>query len=299
MIQTVSLIGVSSFVGSRLFTTLKRVLSKHGNYYITGTYFSRQPAIADTEHLNLAKPDCLRDYILRHRPAILILVAGSKDVARCESDPDYAYRLNTAPVEILCDCIAQNKLDTRFLYISSDYVFGGAVGGYKAGDPPSPNTNYGRSKASAERRLLCTDVNGIVIRTSAVMAHHGGFLGWLIHSLQNIDMVKLLDNSLFTPTPIELLADCMSHIIFTKMDRNDRIFHACGSIRMSRYEFGVLVSELLTELGMGGENCKLERELLPRSRDLSLIPNVFPYGNDQGLEVLKTYLRAELKLCIA
>jgi dTDP-4-dehydrorhamnose reductase len=299
MMQTVSVIGVSGFVGSRLFATLNKVLPGRGDYATTGTHFSQAAAIGDTEHLDLTKPDCLRDYVLRRRPDTLILVAGSKDLSRCERDPDFAYQLNTVPVDVLCDCIAKNKLTTRLLYISSDYVFDGVKGNYKASDPPSPTTNYGRSKALAERRLLFGDVDGAVVRTAAVMGRHGGFLGWLLHERQNRDSLALLDNSHFSPTPIELLADCVIEIIAGRVETTDRIFHACGSTRMSRYDFGVLANEVLSELGVTGSSCRLEREVLPESRDLSLLPNVFPHGSDNGEEVLKAYLRSELEPCIA
>ncbi len=295
--QTVSLIGVGGFVGSRLFATLGRALPSRGDYLITGTHFSRPSAFGGTTHLDLTKPDCLRDYVLGHRPDVLIMVAGSKDVSRCEQDPNLAYQLNIGPVEVLCDCIANNRLNTRLLYLSSDYVFDGLVGGYRAGDPPSPDTNYGRSKAAAERRLLSGDVDGVVVRTAALMGYHGGFLGWLLNELQSSDSLALLDNSFFSPTPVELLADCLVEIIVGDMATSNRIFQACGPIRMSRYEFGVQVSEILVELGMTGAGCRLERSFLPRLRDLSLVPNVFPFDGDGGVEMLKAYLHSELALC--
>lgn len=298
MTQTVAVIGASSFVGARLYFTLGKVLPRRGDFVVTGTHFSRS-TIGGTEHLDLTCSECVRDYLLRWRPDVVILVAGTKDVRRCEQDYDFAFQLNTAPVDTLCGCIAEHDLATRLLYISSDYVFDGISGGYRANDPPSPVTNYGRTKVLGEQRALRGDVDAYVLRTAAVMGCHGSFLGWLVGELQTHDSVTLLDNSFFSPTPVELLADCIVDMIAGDVSDKDRVLHAVGPRRMSRFSFGALVLETLCELGMDLRSCRLEREFLPGEKDLSLIPSPFSFHDNNRNGLLETYLRQELHSCIA
>jgi dTDP-4-dehydrorhamnose reductase len=295
MAQTISVVGASSFIGSRLFATLKREFPPFADCIVTGTHFSR-PVVDGTERLDLTCRESLRTFLLQRRPDTLILVAGTKDVGRCEQDYDYAYRLNTAPVEILCDCIKEHGLATRMLYVSSDYVFSGTRGRYRSGEPPSPITNYGRTKMLAEQRLQQGDVSASIVRTAAVMGLNGGFLRWLVDQLRTRDSVTLLDNSFFSPTPVELLADRILAMIAGGMQNAEHVVHAVGPRRMSRYTFGVLVLEMLRETGLHIQTSTLEREFLPKMLDLSLSPSVFP-GNSAD-EQLEAYLHRELESCL-
>lgn len=294
MAQTISVVGASSFIGSRLFLTLKRELQQFADCIVTGTHFSRS-VVDGTERLDLTCQESLRAFLLQRRPDTLILVAGTKDVGRCEQDYDYAYRLNTAPVEILCDCIKEHGLATRMLYISSDYVFDGVRGRYRPDEPPSPITNYGRTKMLAEQRLQRGDINASIVRTAAVMGLNGGFLRWLVDQLRTRDSLSLLDNSFFSPTPVELLADRILAMIAGGVQKMGHVVHAVGPRRMSRFTFGALVLEMLRVTGLHLQTRTLEREYLPEMLDLSLVPSVFPGGAED--EQLEAYLRRELESC--
>lgn len=295
MAQTISVVGASSFIGSRLFATLKRELQPFADCIVTGTHFSR-PVVGGTEPLDLTCQESLRAFLLQRRPDTLILVAGTKDVGRCEKDYDYAYSLNTAPVDILCDCIKEHGLATRMLYVSSDYVFNGKRGLCRPDELPSPITNYGRTKMLAEQRLQRGDVNANIVRTAAVMGLNGGFLRWLVDQLRTQDSVALLDNSYFSPTPVELLADRILAIISGEMQDVERVLHAVGPRRMSRYAFGVLVFEMLRDAGLHLRTSTLEREFLPEMLDLSLVPSDF--HGDPVDEQWEAYLHRELESCL-
>lgn len=295
MVQTISVVGASSFIGSRLFATLKRKLLPFTDYVVTGTHFSRS-VVDGTERLDLTCHESLKAFLLQRRPDTLILVAGTKDVGRCEQDYVYAYRLNTSPVEILCDCIKEYGLATRILYVSSDYVFNGERGRYRPDEPPAPITNYGRTKMLAEQRLQQGDVNASIVRTAAVMGLNGGFLRWLVDQLRTRERVTLLDNSFFSPTPVELLADRILAMITGGMQNMGYVVHAVGPRRMSRYTFGVLVLEMLREVGLHIQTSTLEREFLPEMLDISLAPSVFPGSSADGQ--LEAYLHRELESCL-
>lgn len=57
------------------------------------------------------------------------------------------------------------KKNSRFIFISTDFVFDGKSGFYKTDDPINPQTVYAKSKASIELALSCYS-NSLIIRTS-------------------------------------------------------------------------------------------------------------------------------------
>ena len=205
--------------------------------------------------------------------------------------------LNLDPVETLCNAIVESDLPTRLLYISSDYVFDAKQGNYSVDSPVNPTTVYGRSKVLAEDRVLRGDIPGCVIRTAAVMGCSGGFLSWLIDALETPETVELFGNSFFSPTPVQMLADCITEILCTEMSERQRIYHAVGPERMSRFDFGCLIRDLLQESG-----APVAAELLKGGKglgsDLSLVPNVTPYSVGTERLDFRDYLRVELSSCI-
>lgn len=297
MTHTVVVLGASSLVGKRLFLALRSKLPQYGDYAVLGTHYSSPSS--DTDHLDITSAVGLRDYVLDKRPDSIILVAGNKDVAACENDGALARRLNTMPAELLCDFIAGHLPNIRLLYLSSDYVFDGKEGGYRWDAPTCPATNYGRSKVEAERRLLRGDVEATVVRTAAVMTHEGGFLRWLVDGVLGTAPVSLLANSYFSPTPVELLADCIVTALLDSNRRLPRVLHAVGGLRMSRFQTGLLVRDMLRELGVAHAAPDLQPESLPAAKDLCLVPNVFPGGDGtRAPSSLQDYLRRELLACI-
>ena len=86
-------------------------------------------------------------------PDWIVLAAAYTNVDDCESHPDLAFAVNRdGPVNV---ARAANRIGSRLLFISSDYVFDGRkTSPYEAGDTRNPQSVYGRSKAEAEFRLL-------------------------------------------------------------------------------------------------------------------------------------------------
>ncbi len=83
---------------------------------------------------------------------VCIHCAAIADVARCEANPDEAWRVNVTGVRnVVRHC---RRLGVRLVYISTDAVFQGAPRTwYGESAPPRPLQVYGRTKALAEREV--------------------------------------------------------------------------------------------------------------------------------------------------
>ncbi len=184
--------------------------------------------------LDITDSKALERYLVTSDPAFVILAAGTKDVKKCEQDPGYAYRLNTAPVVAAAEIIVRRRLDARLLFLSTDYVFDGTRGCYRDIDAPAPGTIYGKSKMLAEQSLLASGIEGKIVRTSAVMGKGGTFFDWLVNELRTKEEVRMFDNIYFSPTPINLLDDMITKLLLGYESIDRKILHVNGEKRLSR-----------------------------------------------------------------
>lgn len=146
---------------------------------VHGTHF-RNPLPGTNICLDVTDRDSVQTFVESYRPDVLIWLSGSKDVSRCELEPNHAFSVNTAPIEVLGSIAKHVNPHMHIILFSTDYVFDGVRGQYRDTDRCYPTTQYGKSKLQAEIILRNCGVPYTIIRTSAVMARGGGdFLnGW-------------------------------------------------------------------------------------------------------------------------
>jgi dTDP-4-dehydrorhamnose reductase len=236
----ISVVGSSGSVGLRLHPYLEANLPS--SFQVEGTYFT-QKTNPKSVLLDITNKAAIEQYIEENQPASLIWLSGSKDVRKCELDSEFSYQLNSRPVESLVKSIEKVSPDTKVIYISTDYVFDGIKGYYHDNDICNPVTNYGRSKLIAEKILQSSNVDYLILRTSAIMIENKGFLGWLLSQLRSGKIVDLFSNTYFSPTPIELLNQVIAgYIVMPSFGK--KIVHMAGP-RISRFQFGLDLVETL------------------------------------------------------
>lgn len=96
-------------------------------------------------------------------PNIVVHCAAYTDVKNSEKEPNKVFNDNIlASVNLIR--FSMEKL-SKFVFISTDFVFDGRKGFYKINDPINPQTIYAKSKAAIELSLSCYP-NSLIIRTS-------------------------------------------------------------------------------------------------------------------------------------
>lgn len=283
--RKVSIIGASGFIGSRLLRHLREV--GRGRLEVSGTGFAR--AGGGLDRLDVTDGGALAAH-LEQAFDVVVLAAGTKDVARCEREPAWADALNAEPVEALLHLIRARGIGTRLVYLSSDYVFAGDRGRYREGDPPAPRTAYGRTKARGERALLAAPGRHVVVRSAAVLGRGAVFLEWLLQGLREPGEVALYDDVFNSPTPLGQLVAQLGELILAPDADAAPIVHLVGDRRLSRWETGALVARLV------GARATLVAVHRPPDgvllqRDLSMVPTPMAGGRPEDLEAA---LRREL-----
>ena len=226
------------------------------------------------------------------RTIFILLLAGSKDVKKCEQDYSFAYQLNTLPIESIINIIKQRNLNTKPIFFSTDYVFDGEEGNYTTKDIPNPITNYGKTKLLAERVLFESNIDFKIIRTGAVMGKNGIFFDWLIRALNTENDVSIFENVFFSPTPIQLLNEMVCALILNYEKIPEKLLHIVGDQRLNRYQFAMMISRLVETkcANLVPENANLEQSLF--HKDLSL--NQSDFVRERQTKSLDEYLENEV-----
>lgn len=286
----ISIIGASGFIGYRLY----RYLSKFDNFKVKGTY-NLNKKDSNFDRVNIANKNNLKDYLIKEKPDFILWIAGSKNVKECEKNYNFAYTINTKPIECLIDIINNNYkiIKPKILFFSADYVFDGDSGNYKDDDRPNPMTNYGKTNLLAEKVLEKSVIDYKIIRTAAVMGKGGTFFNWLLKNINEEKIIKLYSNIYFSPTPIEFLNENIKYIINNYNKIESKVIHLVGEKRLSRYEFGVKLVKLFQKDNVKCHPQEVNLEFLLFQKDLSLIQSDFIRKNQK--KNLWEYIKKEVE----
>ena len=264
---SILIIGASGFVGQYLYNQLYNIKSID----LYGTYHNSE--LSGLIKFNYKKKESFK-IISKIIPDIIIWAAGEKNLKKTELSLSSTLDDNLYPFITLIDSEYISKR-TKIIFISSDYVFDGSKGGYTILDKTNPKSFYGKSKDMSEKYLIDNHKNYNIIRAGGIIGDGSAFLKWLIKSFREDNSIELFDN-IFSPTPIINIFNCIADILNNIID--DKIIHITGNSDISRYEFGLLVSEILnSKISLIKKNY-LESEL-KLYKDLSLKSSFFSKKN--------------------
>lgn len=176
-------------------------------------------------------------------PDAVIHAAAVTGVNRCEARPEETREVNVAASEAVARWCAENGAPMAFA--SSDMVFGGDRAPYRETDPPAPICRYGEQKAEAEKRVLRAWPEATVCRLPLLFGMSGGarttFDAQMVADLKRGRSVLLFRDEFRTPVDLESAAAG----ILDLLGRVRGVVHLGGPQRVSRYEMGRIVAELL------------------------------------------------------
>ncbi len=200
--------------------------------------------------------------------AILHAAAFAK-VNECYQNPARAWQVNVDATRTLAE-LATGKCP--MVHVSTDMVFGGDRAPYREADPAAPLSEYGKSKAQAEKALAVWSEIAIA-RVSLLYGPSLGdqpmFFDQLLTTLHRGEPFKLFTDEY--RTPLALTAAARALLDLAESNRHGT-WHIGGPERLSRYEFGL---RLAGSLGVPKELVqpvsRLESPTAePRPADLSL-----------------------------
>jgi dTDP-4-dehydrorhamnose reductase len=176
--------------------------------------FSRYDFVfTDVDELSIADNDAVKKIFEEHRPAYLINCAAYTAVDKAESEKEINNQINGAAVGILASASKQNG--TRFIHISTDYVFNGTASKpLREDDEVDPVNAYGASKLLGEKLAVENDPETIVVRTSWVYSFYGkNFVKTMMRLMNEKQSIGVVSDQLGSPTYAADLAKAIMQII--------------------------------------------------------------------------------------
>ncbi|HTM93416.1 MAG TPA: NAD(P)-dependent oxidoreductase, partial [Flavisolibacter sp.] len=137
------------------------------------SYFPQYDFVfTDVEELSITDATAVEMIFADIQPSCLINCAAYTAVDKAESENELNNQINGSAVGILAS--ASKKYRTRFIHISTDYVFNGnASEPLKEDDQVDPVNAYGASKLLGEQLAVQNNPESIIIRTSWVYSFYG------------------------------------------------------------------------------------------------------------------------------
>ena len=157
--------GLNGVIGWSVF----RAAREQSDAY--GTYRKEYPFFLDERftRVDWDQEDEIQALVEKVRPDYLIHCWAICDLDLCEEIPEIAERINIRCLESLIRVLNNTQGLKKFVYMSTDHVFGGQEGAYTEEDTPEPIHVYGRTKVEAEKRVIQSDLPYMIIRPGLVV----------------------------------------------------------------------------------------------------------------------------------
>ena len=171
--------------------------------------------------LDITKVDETLDIAREFKPTVIINCAAATNVDGCESNQDFAYRVNAIGPRNLA--IAATETDAKLVHISTDYVFpGNNPEPLNEFEKPGPISAYGRTKYEGEKFVTQFAKRWFIIRTAWLYGDGKNFVKTMLNLSESRDEVSVVCDQFGSPTSASELARTIK---FLEGTDNYGLFH--------------------------------------------------------------------------
>lgn len=261
--------GASGFLGWHLCQQAKQ------KWQVYGTYANHFLEIIDVNLLqvNLTDFQQLKDIFNHIKPDAVIHTAAQSQPNYCQLHPQESYHINVTASSNIAGFCADNSLPLAFT--STDLVFDGLNPPYKETDQLSPVNIYGQQKVAAETGILKVYPQAAICRMPLMFGSKTptakSFIQPFIQTLRDGKELNLFIDEIRTPVSSKTAAKGL----LLALEKVNGIIHLGGKERISRYEFGKILVEVLQLPDHKLKSC-LQADVnmaAPRPKDVSLNSN--------------------------
>lgn len=170
----------------------------------------------DRETMDITNLKQVKQLFASLRPNVVVHCAAYTEVDRAESDCEKCYEVNVRGTELLAK---ESKVwDSKFIYISSDYVFDGKGNeARKEEEPTSPINYYGYTKELGEKIVRNVLNNHFIVRTSWVYGENGNnFVKTMLRLAKTNSTLRIVNDQIGSPTYTKDLADLIGELVMTE-----------------------------------------------------------------------------------
>lgn len=191
--------------------------------------------------LDLTDNSALRRLFLAERPAVIIHCAALSRIADCEANPALAEAINVGTTQQLAELAGSVQL----ILLSTDLVFDGARGNYSESDAVNPLNTYAETKVRAEAAVLANPRHTVVrLSLNAGRSPTGtkSFNEDMLRAWKRGQTLNLFTDEFRNPLPAVVTARALWELA---LGRHTGLYHLGGAERLSRWEIGQVVGDLI------------------------------------------------------
>jgi len=219
---------------------------------------------------DLTNRNALSELFNHTKPKLVVNCAAMANVDQCEKNPIQAAKINTEVPGNLAEICAERVIP--FVHISTDAVFDGEKGNYKETDIPNPLSVYANTKLEGEKRVLDLNQQALIARVNFFGFSITGKRSLAEFFLRNLISGKKIygfTDIQFSPMYVNDLVDILFTMIKMKLSG---IYHVVSHDHLSKYDFGMLISEKFNLDGslISPESCLKGDLIAKRSPNLFL-----------------------------
>lgn len=222
--------GANGQLGSEI-RTLSRSLPQH------------QFLFNDRDEVDITDAQQVLDCFAGFQPDFCINCAAYTAVDKAETDRETAFQINAHAVKNLAT--ACTRFHTKFIHISTDYVFDGqGTEPYEEEHPAAPASVYGKTKWQGEQEARTANNDVIIIRTSWVYSEHGhNFVKTMLRLMQSRPELGVVADQWGSPTYAADLAEAILQIVDSgKWEQG--IYHYSNAGAITWHQFAQAINEL-------------------------------------------------------
>ncbi|MBS1272488.1 MAG: dTDP-4-dehydrorhamnose reductase [Candidatus Marinimicrobia bacterium] len=197
---------------------------------------------ATYQQLDITDKPAMKECFQSYEPEIVVNCAAYTDVDQAEVEKKVAWQVNAAAVKKMVRVL--RRIGTKFVQISTDYIFDGTSGPYDESARPEPINYYGTSKLAAENEVKASGIEHLILRTNvlygAAESVNSNFVLWVMQSLENNTPIRVVDDQYNNATLANGLAECIA--IACVMNVHD-VYNYAGTDLINRYEFALKIAD--------------------------------------------------------
>ncbi len=265
--------GANGFLGQHLSIYM------HNNKYEVYAVSRGENKIPDAKisyfNLELTNKELVIAMITTIRPDVIIHTAAMSKPDECHLNRETCLLNNVTVTEYLLE--AAKQVSARFIYISTDFVFGEG-GPHSELSVPDPLNFYGESKLMAENLVKNSGLHQNIVRPVFIYGAlweglRPSFIHWVKKKLESKQSIKVVIDQHRTPT---FVLDICKGIDLLIQNNTHESFHFAGSEMISPYDMAIMVARI----------AKLDRSLIePVTADL--FPEMVRRAKKSGLLIDK------------
>ncbi len=210
---------------------------------LSNLFLQKQFYFFNRTDLDISDKEAVNKIISDLKPDYCINCAAYTAVDKAETEPETAFKINASGAENLAAACAQHN--TKFIHVSTDYVFNGAATfPYKEDDATHPIGVYGASKLRGEELVMAANPEAIIIRTSWVYSVYGNnFVKTMVRLMNSKEEINVVNDQWGTPTYAADLAAALLHITAQKWSPG--VYHFSNEGVINWFQFASAIKDCI------------------------------------------------------